>query len=238
MSGEPSSCLCVCLCVCVCLCGVCVCVCVCPCGVCVSVWCLCVCGVLCVHTAPSQSEQLLAERALTSLVRVLETFPGSAGVQVSGMSALGVGLGCWPEGRLSLLDTHGRLLDLVLTAMENYPHHAQLQQYACSFLALLMAEGKSLLSFLIRLADLFLVAVEMESGVVQLMVEHVCIAMATHGQEAEVAVWGAKALANSAPNGESIVIIIVQCSVTFALYPPPPSLFSCPERVQAEWALL
>ena len=45
------------------------------------------------------------------------------------------------------------------------------------------------------------VAVEMESGVVQLMVEHVCIAMVTQGQSAEVIEWAAKALAHAAPNG-------------------------------------
>ena len=44
----------------------------------------------------------------------------------------------------------------------------------------------------------------MESGVVQLMVEHVCIAMATHSQSAQVALWTGKALANSAPNGECL----------------------------------
>lgn len=52
------------------------------------------------------------------------------------------------------------------------------------------------------------VALEMESGVVQLMVEHVCIAMVTHGQSAEVILWAAKALSNSAANGMSCVSII------------------------------
>ena len=50
----------------------------------------------------------------------------------------------------------------------------------------------------------FLVAVEMESGVVQLMVERVCTAMATCGRDPAVAVWAAKALANSAENGKVI----------------------------------
>ena len=48
------------------------------------------------------------------------------------------------------------------------------------------------------------VAVEMESGVVQLMVEHVCIAMATHSREAPVALWAAKALANASTNGKKL----------------------------------
>ena len=51
------------------------------------------------------------------------------------------------------------------------------------------------------------VAVEMESGVVQLMVEHVCIAIATHGRNPQVAVWTGKALANSASNGEHSEVI-------------------------------
>lgn len=51
----------------------------------------------------------------------------------------------------------------------------------------------------------FAVAVEMESGVVQLIVEHVCISMATHSQCARVALWAAKALANSSSNGMSLI---------------------------------
>ena len=70
------------------------------------------------------------------------TFPSCLPLQVSALSTLAVGLGCCPEGRLSLLEEHGRLLDLVLTSMRSYPQHAQLQEYACSFMALLMAEGK------------------------------------------------------------------------------------------------
>ena len=45
----------------------------------------------------------------------------------------------------------------------------------------------------------------MESGVVQLMVERVCTAMATCGRDPAVAVWAAKALANAAENGEMMV---------------------------------
>ena len=73
----------------------------------------------------------------------METFPHSPTLQVSAVSALAVGLGCWPEGRLHLLSQHGKLLDLVLLAMEGFPQHPQVQEYACSFLALLMAESKS-----------------------------------------------------------------------------------------------
>lgn len=49
----------------------------------------------------------------------------------------------------------------------------------------------------------YAVAVEMESGVVQLIVEHVCIALATHGRSSAVTVWAAKCLASSSSNGES-----------------------------------
>ena len=42
----------------------------------------------------------------------------------------------------------------------------------------------------------------MESGVVQLIVEHVCIAMATHRHSSAVTVWASKVLANSSSNGK------------------------------------
>lgn len=58
----------------------------------------------------------------------------------------------------------------------------------------------------LKLRLLCLVAVEMESGVVQLMVEQVCIAMATHCREAQVVLWAAKALASASPNGEIHVL--------------------------------
>jgi hypothetical protein len=63
-------------------------------------------------------------------------------VQVSAVSALAVGLGHCREGRLRLLAEHGKLLDLVLVAMESFPEDGQVQEYACSFMALLMAEGE------------------------------------------------------------------------------------------------
>lgn len=94
------------------------------------------------HTAPSQCEQLMSDRALPTLAVVMETFPDSPSLQVSVISVVAVGLGSWPEGRLHLLSQHGKLLDLVLRAMEVFPQHPQLQEYACSFLALLMAEGE------------------------------------------------------------------------------------------------
>lgn len=94
-----------------------------------------------VFLAPSHCEQLLGSHALTSLAHQMETFSSRVTLQVSAISALAVGLGCWPQGRLRLLDEHGRLLDLVLMAMKNFPDHVQLQEYACSFMALLMAEG-------------------------------------------------------------------------------------------------
>lgn len=92
--------------------------------------------------APSLSEQLLGDHALNSLAVHMKTFPGSAMLQVSAMSSLAVGLGCWPEGRLHLLSEHGKLLDLVLVAMESFPEDEQVQEYTCSFMALLTAEGK------------------------------------------------------------------------------------------------
>ena len=72
----------------------------------------------------------------------MESFPSNPTLQVSAMSALSVGLGCWPEGRLEVLSEYGQLLDLVLVAMQNFPSDPQVQEYSCSFMALLMAEGK------------------------------------------------------------------------------------------------
>lgn len=61
----------------------------------------------------------------------------------------------------------------------------------------------------------------MESGVVQLMVEHVCIAMATHGQEARVVLWAAKAFANASSNGEKMIVQRCPCSVwQMSIYVP------------------
>ncbi len=72
----------------------------------------------------------------------METFPSSPTLQTGAMSALAVGLGCCThEGRLHLLSEHGKLLDLVLVAMESFPDNDQVQEYACSFMALLTAEG-------------------------------------------------------------------------------------------------
>lgn len=91
---------------------------------------------------PSQCEQLLTSRSLTTLADLMTTFPSCLPLQVSAISALAVGLGCCPQGRLGLLEEHGQLLDLVLAAARSYPDHVQLQEYVCSFMALLMAEGK------------------------------------------------------------------------------------------------
>lgn len=136
------------------------------------------------RAVPSLSGELLGDRVLFTLGEVMSRFPASPTLQTSVISALAVGLGCCPQARLRLLSQHGSLLDLVLSAMETFSDGDQLQAYGCSFLALLMAE----------------VAVEMESGVVQLMVERVCTAMATCGRDPAVAVWAAKALANAAEN--------------------------------------
>lgn len=156
------------------------------------------------YPAPSLSEQLLSDHALSCLEVLMDTFPSSPTLQISAMSALAVGLGCCPEGRLYLLAEHGKLLDLVLVAMNTFPGEEQVQEYACSFMALLTAEGKLRLHLSpghLQCVVALPVAVEMESGVVQLVVEHVCIAMATHGRSASVAVWAAKTLSNSSANG-------------------------------------
>lgn len=83
-------------------------------------------------------------------MQIMESFPSSLAVQVSAMSALAVGLGCWPEGRLQLIAAHGQVLDLVLVAMENFPEELQVQEYACSFWALLTAEGVCYLGILLN----------------------------------------------------------------------------------------
>lgn len=71
----------------------------------------------------------------------MNTYPSSVELQISVLAALGVLLSVDKERRLSLISDNGHLLDLVLLAMETFPNNAQLQQYACSFHALLTAEG-------------------------------------------------------------------------------------------------
>lgn len=59
---------------------------------------------------------------------------------------------------------------------------------------------------------------------VQLMVEHVCIAMATQGQSAEVIEWAAKALANSSANGTYVCVLLGYHVLVIAIYVQLPSV--------------
>ena len=47
------------------------------------------------------------------------------------------------------------------------------------------------------------VGVQVESGVMQLIVEHVTVAMTTHSHDDHVTTWAAKVFANAADNGKS-----------------------------------
>ena len=70
-------------------------------------------------------------------------FASSPKLQVVAMTALAVLLGAVKDARMILISDHGRVLDIVFQTMQFYPSEAQLQQYACSLLALLIAEGKT-----------------------------------------------------------------------------------------------
>jgi hypothetical protein len=72
----------------------------------------------------------------------MENFPSSCKLQVVAMAAMGVVLGVVKEARLLLISEFGYVLDVVFQSMHFYPSEAQIQQYACSLLALLIAEGK------------------------------------------------------------------------------------------------
>ena len=92
-------------------------------------------------TDPSQCSELVFMGALHTLSVAMESFLSSVHLQVSAMAALAVLLSTHKDRRLLFMSEHGRILDLVLMVMDNFPNNAQLQQYACSFFALLTAEG-------------------------------------------------------------------------------------------------
>ena len=72
----------------------------------------------------------------------MESFPSSTKLQVVAMAAIGVVLGVVKEARLLLISEYGHVLDVVFQSMHFCPSEAQIQQYACSLLALLIAEGE------------------------------------------------------------------------------------------------
>ena len=51
---------------------------------------------------------------------------------------------------------------------------------------------------------------QIESGVMQLIVEHVAIAMETMSHDPDVAHWGCKVLAHAAGNGELLTLCRAQ----------------------------
>lgn len=71
-----------------------------------------------------------------------------------------------------------------MTAMVSFIREPRVQQYACAVFALLVAE----------------VSEEVESEVMQLMVEHTAIAMGTHSHDLHVTIWGCKLFAHAASN--------------------------------------
>ena len=58
------------------------------------------------------------------------------------MAAVGVVMGAVKEARLLLISEYGHILDVVFQTMHFYPSEAQLLQYACALLALLIVEGE------------------------------------------------------------------------------------------------
>ena len=91
---------------------------------------------------PSQCDDIINNGGLQTISMAMENFPSSTNLQVVAMTALGVVLGVVKEARLLLISDYGHILDIVFQSMHFYPSEAQVLQYACSLLALLIAEGE------------------------------------------------------------------------------------------------
>lgn len=91
---------------------------------------------------PSQCDDIINNGGLQTVSMVMESFPSSTKLQVVAMAAMGVILGVVKEARLLLISEYGHILDVVFQLIHFYPSEAQIQQYACSLLALLIAEGE------------------------------------------------------------------------------------------------
>ena len=90
---------------------------------------------------PAQCGGMVNNGGLQTISLAMENFPSSTKLQVVGLTALAVVLGAVKEARLLLFSEYGHILDLVFQSMEYYPGEPQLLQYACAFLALLIAES-------------------------------------------------------------------------------------------------
>lgn len=91
---------------------------------------------------PSQCDDIINNGGLQTVSMAMENFPSSTKLQVVAMAAVGVVLGVVKEARLLLISEYRHVLDIVFQSMQIYPSEAQIQQYACSLLALLIAEGE------------------------------------------------------------------------------------------------
>ena len=91
---------------------------------------------------PSQCNDIINNGGLQTVSMAMESFPSSTKLQVVAMAAVGVVLGVVKEARLLLISEYRHVLDMVFQSMQIYPSEAQIQQYACSLLALLIAEGE------------------------------------------------------------------------------------------------
>ena len=91
---------------------------------------------------PSQCDDIINNGGLQTVSMAMESFPSSTKLQVVAMAAVGVVMGVVKEARLLLISEYRHVLDMVFQSMQIYPSEAQIQQYACSLLALLIAEGE------------------------------------------------------------------------------------------------
>lgn len=91
---------------------------------------------------PSQCDDIVNNGGLQTISMAMQNFPSSSKLQVVAMAAMGVVLGVVKEARLLLISEYGYVLDIVFQSMHFYPGEPQIQQYACSLLALLIAEGE------------------------------------------------------------------------------------------------
>ena len=136
-----------------------------------------------------------------------------------------------PDGRLPLLLEHGHLLDLVLHTMNSYSQDGRLQHYSVSFLALLVSVGEAsstreggregassncnycriihlwiFFMVMIVLFHVYLVATQIEIGVMQVIVERVAVTMEAMSHDYHVTYWGCKVFAHAASNGEKMTL--------------------------------
>ena len=187
---------------------------------------------LCNPADPSQCRVVLFSGGAESVSEAMEGFDSSPTVQIAAMAALSVVLAngwyCLMTPLHRILEFDPFSLLQFLTADHPFSQITALswttsrQQWSLSFTSLRCSSMPVLClpCWLLKVWPLSgvlvpcsvvkgvlcgsVVSEEVESEVMQLMVEHTAIAMGTHSHDLHVTVWGCKLLAHAASNGESL----------------------------------